>query len=152
MQSQQGFVSSACDSFWAHRLGTLLGTLGAFFARSVQKTEGKREKAAVFLTVAFDEKRPRSDTGDSPRMIAVQLTIGEQLSENCVARFSPPPEDCPSPKPHRQAGKASRGDRDEHDGRESTRAAHAQPPCRDTWADVKAEPTVDRARQAGRRS
>src|SRR5206468_143370 len=33
-------------------LGTLLGTHGAFFARSDQKTEGKRDKATVFLTVA----------------------------------------------------------------------------------------------------
>jgi hypothetical protein len=29
------------------RLGTFLGTLGVFLARSVQKTEGKREKATV---------------------------------------------------------------------------------------------------------
>ena len=32
--------------------GTFLGTHGAFFARSAQKTEGKREKATVSLTVA----------------------------------------------------------------------------------------------------
>jgi hypothetical protein len=38
---------------WAHGLGTLLGTLGAFFAKSVQKTEGKRDKATVSLTAAF---------------------------------------------------------------------------------------------------
>jgi hypothetical protein len=33
--------------------GTFLGTRAAFFARSVQKTEGKRDKATVSLTVAF---------------------------------------------------------------------------------------------------
>ena len=33
--------------------GTFLGTHGAFFGRSVQKMEGKREKATVSLTVAF---------------------------------------------------------------------------------------------------
>jgi hypothetical protein len=38
---------------WAHCLGTLLGTNGAFFDQSVQKTEGKRDKATVFQTVAF---------------------------------------------------------------------------------------------------
>ena len=63
------------NSFWAHRLGTLLGTLGAFFARSVEKMEGKRRKAAVLLTVALDVKySPRlrrkelaNRAGDSPR-------------------------------------------------------------------------------------
>jgi hypothetical protein len=34
---------------WAHGLGTL----GAFFAKSVQKTEGKRDKATASLTAAF---------------------------------------------------------------------------------------------------
>jgi hypothetical protein len=34
-------------------LGTVLGTGGAFFTRSGQKTEGKRGKATVLLTVAF---------------------------------------------------------------------------------------------------
>jgi len=37
----------------AHRLGTFLGTVGALFGRFVQKTQGKREKATVLLTVAF---------------------------------------------------------------------------------------------------
>jgi hypothetical protein len=46
-------------------LGTLLGTHGAFFARTVQKTEGERDKATVFLTVAstkniFDRALPRA--------------------------------------------------------------------------------------------
>jgi hypothetical protein len=50
---KNGFLSSACYSFWAHRLGTVLGTLGAFSDRSVQKTEEKRAKATVLLTVAF---------------------------------------------------------------------------------------------------
>ena len=50
---KNGFLSSACYSFWAHRLGTVLGTLGAFFARFVEKSARKREKATVFLTVAF---------------------------------------------------------------------------------------------------
>ena len=58
MQPQECFVSSACYSFWAHRLGTLLGTHGAFFARSVQKTEGKRDKATVFRTIHLERKIP----------------------------------------------------------------------------------------------
>ena len=46
------------NRFGHTRLGTLLGTLGAFFDRCVQKTEGKRDKATVFLTVAsFNENR-----------------------------------------------------------------------------------------------
>jgi hypothetical protein len=56
MQPQQCFVSSPRNSFWALRLGTLLGTFGALFARSVEKTEGKSEKATVFQTAAFDAK------------------------------------------------------------------------------------------------
>lgn len=44
--------------FGHSRLSTLLGTHGAF--RSVQKTEGKRDKATVLLTVAFsNESTPR---------------------------------------------------------------------------------------------
>ena len=45
-------MSSADYLFGHSRLGTFLGTHGAFFARSVQNTEGNREKATVFLTVA----------------------------------------------------------------------------------------------------
>jgi len=60
-------------------VGTVLGTLGAFFDRSVQKTEGQRDKATVFLTVAFDEKRP-APFGLAARfaaeIITVKLTIG----------------------------------------------------------------------------
>ena len=33
-----------------------MGTLGALFDRFVQKTEEKRDKATVFLTVAFSMK------------------------------------------------------------------------------------------------
>jgi hypothetical protein len=51
MQRHEDVVPSAWYSFWAHCLGTLLGTHGAFFARSIQKTEGKRAEATVFLTV-----------------------------------------------------------------------------------------------------
>ncbi len=40
-------------SFWAHWFGTFLGTLGAFFNRSVEKSERKRAEATVSLTVAF---------------------------------------------------------------------------------------------------
>ena len=36
-------------------LGTLLGTLAAFFHLVRQKMEGKRRKAAVFQTAAFVE-------------------------------------------------------------------------------------------------
>ena len=42
---------------FGHSLGTLLGTHAVFFARSVQKTEGKRDKATVSLTVASNKKR-----------------------------------------------------------------------------------------------
>jgi hypothetical protein len=47
-------------------LGTFLGTLHAFLARSVQKTEGKRDKATVFLTAAFDAKVRRGCGAKSP--------------------------------------------------------------------------------------
>lgn len=57
MQLQEGFPSPACHSFWAHRLGTLLGTLGAFFARYAQNTEEKREKAAGFQTAALSNHK-----------------------------------------------------------------------------------------------
>jgi hypothetical protein len=40
-------------------LGTLLGTHDAFFDRFVQKSEGKRDKATVSLTVAFFNKSSR---------------------------------------------------------------------------------------------
>jgi hypothetical protein len=39
-------------------LGTVLGTCGAFFTRSGQKTEGKRGKATVLLTVASFRREP----------------------------------------------------------------------------------------------
>jgi hypothetical protein len=37
-------------------VGTFLGTYDAVFARLVQKPEGKRDKATVFLSVAFLEE------------------------------------------------------------------------------------------------
>jgi len=62
MQPQRGFASSAYHPFGHTLLGTLLGTLGGFFARSIQKTKGKRNNATVFLTVAFSKKRRRAFT------------------------------------------------------------------------------------------
>src|SRR6266850_2150407 len=56
MQPSEGLVSLPATHFRHTCLGTLLGTVGGFFARSVQKTEGKRDKATVFLTAAFDAK------------------------------------------------------------------------------------------------
>jgi hypothetical protein len=42
------------DHLFGHsHVGTFLGTHGVFFARSVQKTEVKGDKATVSLTVAF---------------------------------------------------------------------------------------------------
>ena len=55
MQPQERFVPSACNWLRHTGLGTVLGTLGAFFDRFVRKTEGKRDKATVFQTVAFAE-------------------------------------------------------------------------------------------------
>jgi hypothetical protein len=52
MQPQESFVSSAGYSFWAH----FWAHATRFFARSVQKTEGKRDKATVSLTVASNKK------------------------------------------------------------------------------------------------
>ena len=50
---------SSADYWFGHsRLGTLLGTYGAFFARPVQNTEGNREKATVSLTVASFLREP----------------------------------------------------------------------------------------------
>jgi hypothetical protein len=59
MQQQERFVSSAFYSFWAHRLGTL----GAFFTRSVEKMEGKRRKYSPRLR----RKELANRAGDSPR-------------------------------------------------------------------------------------
>ena len=57
MQPQAAFVASPATRFGHTCLGTLAGTLGGFLVRSVQKTEEKRVKATVFLTVAsFIEK------------------------------------------------------------------------------------------------
>jgi hypothetical protein len=47
------FYHRLAPHFGHTRLGTPLGTFGAFFTQSVQKTEGKRGKATVSLTVAF---------------------------------------------------------------------------------------------------
>jgi hypothetical protein len=77
MQPQERFVSPASNSFGHSRLGTVSGTFGGLFDRSVRKTEGKREKATVSLTVAFDDENgpARGRTGGAirRRMIAVQL-------------------------------------------------------------------------------
>jgi hypothetical protein len=53
MQPQAGVVPSARFLLGQTGLGTFLGTLGAFFNRSVEKSERKRAEATVFLTVAF---------------------------------------------------------------------------------------------------
>jgi hypothetical protein len=58
MQPQEDLVSSPAARFGHTCLGTLLSTVGGFFTGFVQQMEGKRAKATVFLTVAFDEKRP----------------------------------------------------------------------------------------------
>ncbi len=69
MQPRERFGSSACHSSRSHCLGTLLGTYGAFFARSVEKTEERRGKATVCLTGAFviqiemRKREPSTDTG-----------------------------------------------------------------------------------------
>ena len=49
----KGFVSSARHSFLAQRFGHILGHTHRVFARSVQITEGNRDKATVSLTVVF---------------------------------------------------------------------------------------------------
>jgi hypothetical protein len=46
------FYRRHATRFGHTRLGTVLGTLGTFSDRSVQKTEEKRAKATVFLTAA----------------------------------------------------------------------------------------------------
>jgi hypothetical protein len=48
-----------------------LGTVGGFFAASVQETEGKRAKATVFLTVASSEKNLQSR---KPNIYAMLIT------------------------------------------------------------------------------
>src|SRR5258707_15827632 len=58
MQPQERFVSPRANSFGHSRPGTVSGTFRGFFDRSVQETEGKRDKATVSLAVAFAEKRP----------------------------------------------------------------------------------------------
>jgi hypothetical protein len=46
-------VVSPATRFGHTCLGTLLGTVGGFFAGSIQKTEGKRDKATVLLTATL---------------------------------------------------------------------------------------------------
>jgi hypothetical protein len=69
MELHTCFASSAEDLFGHSRVGQFLGTHGAFFARGFQKTEGKREKATVSLTVVFfnesDERAEFSDVGSA---------------------------------------------------------------------------------------
>jgi hypothetical protein len=55
-------------------LSTLLGTLGALVNRSGQKSEGKREKATVFLAVARDSIR-RHTSSRAARVVQVVVGI-----------------------------------------------------------------------------
>ena len=58
-------------------LGTLLGTLGAFFARSVQKTEGKRDKATVLLAGRLQQETSSPHpSGASPISLQVRPLVG----------------------------------------------------------------------------
>src|SRR5437773_2934266 len=57
MQPQERFVSSPATHCGHTCLGTLVGTVGGFFAESVRKAEGTRGKATVSLTVAFFNQR-----------------------------------------------------------------------------------------------
>jgi hypothetical protein len=54
--------SGSVDGTLSIRLGTLLGTLAAFFHRSVQKTEEKHGKGDVFWTVVSSKKHRQSGT------------------------------------------------------------------------------------------
>jgi hypothetical protein len=60
-------------------LGTVPGTSAAFSSRCVQKTEGKRGKATVSLTVAFFDKPVGQ--GDGHTTVAL-WTIDQRLIEH----------------------------------------------------------------------
>jgi len=91
MQPQESFVSAADYSFGHTLLGTLLGTLGAFFARSVQKMEGKRDKATVFLTVASSKRHLRAGMGAGGR-----YHYSQQQQPTCI-HFDPSARPLESP-------------------------------------------------------
>src|SRR5262245_24111467 len=57
MQPQKCFVSSACSAFLGIPFGHTSGHHWRVSGRYVQKTEGKREKATVSLTIAFFNQR-----------------------------------------------------------------------------------------------
>ena len=80
MQPQEEFVSSRAARFGHTSLDTLLGTVGGFFAASVQKPEGKRAKATVFLTVASTEKCP------IVTRVAPDTTRGGERYSRCFLR------------------------------------------------------------------
>src|SRR5712692_8077300 len=71
MQPREDFESSPATRIGHTCFGTLWGTVGGFFARSVQKTEGERGKATVFLTVA-----------DRLRRSAILITASPQRDAN----------------------------------------------------------------------
>src|SRR6266545_3127631 len=72
MQPREEFVSSRDTRLRHTCLGTLLGTVGGFFAASVQETEGKRAKATVFLTVAFGKNVASLSSLAEPRHVAAR--------------------------------------------------------------------------------
>jgi hypothetical protein len=83
MQPQEGFVSSADYSFWAHASGHTPGHTRRIFARSVQKTEEKRDKATVFLTVALSKRHLRAGMRAGGR-----YHHGQQQQPTCI-HFDP---------------------------------------------------------------
>ena len=77
MQPQACVVPSARFRFGHTGLGTLLGTLGAFFNRSVEKSERKRAEATVSLTVASPGNISIDHFGREPPTLTAPFVIAD---------------------------------------------------------------------------
>ena len=111
MQSQEDFVSSPATRVGHTCLGTLLGTVGAFFAGAVQKTEGKRAKATVFLTVASSERPARRATCTMPANASEVHTDGAARAERMAGEHCGGPIARPVSRTNRRRSRTLAGTR-----------------------------------------
>ena len=88
MQPQESFVSSTCSSFWAHRLGTFLGTLGVFFARSVQKTEEKPRQGGGLFDRRLSSMEPLAHALSSATAWRGRLTLADERRRPSAERIA----------------------------------------------------------------
>jgi hypothetical protein len=74
----QCFLSFGLVLVWHLRLGTLLGTLGAFFTRVRSENERKRAKATVLLTAASAAREIKSRVAREIRNIVATPAINKR--------------------------------------------------------------------------